>query len=104
MAAAIWDQSDARENVAETRLIGRHDEVAGERQVAPRSGGDAVDRRDERLLDGADGEDQRVEGPPQAFRPGFARVRGSLARSDALPGFEVRPRAKPAPGACHHHG
>ena len=60
MAAAIRDQSDAREDVAEARRIGGQDDIAGERQVAPRSGGDPVDRCDERLFDGADGENQRI--------------------------------------------
>ena len=60
MAAAIRDQSDACEDVAEARRIGGQDDIARERQVAPRSGGDPVDRRDERLFDGADGENQRI--------------------------------------------
>jgi hypothetical protein len=66
-----------------------HD-VAGERQIAAGSGGDAVHRPDEGFFDGTDGKNQRIIGTPQTFRCRFARIRGGLTGFDALTGFEVR--------------
>jgi hypothetical protein len=35
MTAAVRDQSDAREDVAEARFVGGQDDIARKRQVAP---------------------------------------------------------------------
>jgi hypothetical protein len=103
MAAAIGDQPDADEHVAEACLSGCQDDVTGKRQIAPGPGGDAVDRGDERLLDGPNRQDQGIIGAPQTFRARLVGIRRRLARLNTLPGLEVGARTKAPPGTCEHH-
>jgi hypothetical protein len=72
--------SAARPQVLATRL---RDEgaVTGERQVAADSSRHAGDRGDKRLLDGADGENQRLIAQPQTFRPSCAILYPALDKT-----------------------
>ena len=61
-AAGVGDEADPGEGLQEAGAAGGVDEVAGERDVGGGAGGDAVDRRDDRLLQRGDLLDQRIVG------------------------------------------
>ena len=108
-SAPVGMESDAREGLAEARLLGRHAQVAGERQVQSGAGGGAVHRgerrerqRRQRTDDFAAGRDQRGErlvtgapllearhvphvaaGRERAPRPGHHQHADVAARGDA---------------------
>ena len=87
----IRHQADAREGEDEAGILGRVDQVAGERQADPRAGGHAVDRRDDRQRQLADGPDERV-----VLRREDGSE-GALARAAT----QVRAAAEATPGAGH---
>ena len=77
--AGVGHQPDAVEGGHEAGLLGRDDDVGGERQAHSGPGGDAVDRGDDRLRQVADRLDQRVvlggqHGPEVALLGSAAQV------------------------------
>src|SRR5690606_41597953 len=59
---------ELREALDEARLLGGDCEVAGEGEVGPRAGGDAVHGANHGLLERADGRDDRVVARPDDLR------------------------------------
>ena len=84
-AAGVDGDAAAHEHLDEARVGGGDDEVAGERQVRAETGGDAVDRRDHRLLQLPERADQAL----RARAHHFAR-RARAGRSAAARGSDRR--------------
>ena len=81
-------EADPVEGRDEPRLLGRDDEVGGERQAHARAGGHAVDRCDHRLRQAPDGLDERVV---------LGRSRTRRKSRSAIPPRRSAPAQKPRP-------
>src|SRR5258705_2249007 len=58
-ASAVEDGTRLRERLDERRVLGREDEITGEGEISARASRHAVHGADDRLLEGADGADDR---------------------------------------------
>ena len=90
-------QAELAEGLDEARRARRQDDVAGQREIGTRAGGNAVDGAQHRPLEALQAADQRVV---QAIERGAEVDR--LARD--LPLAEVLAGAERAPGAGQQHG
>jgi hypothetical protein len=115
-AAAVGHQAPAHEHLHEPGAVGRHDQVAGHRQVRAQPGGRPVDRGDHRLLavenrahqplgaplqQAGDVADDALGGVGRSLAAGGCRQPGPVGRRPGGP--QVGAGAEVTAGRPQHH-
>ena len=95
-AAEVDDEAPLREDLAESRAVGRNDQIASEREIAAGAGCDTVDRRDRRLRQLV----QPQRGATHYSHPGQRRGRTATRVARAI--TEIGSRAETVAGARDH--